>query len=86
MTPELAVYRYSESKLLEYLRKKTARLAEPRVSELSKTVVRSLAKDGLMDDGKEELLQRMLYVSLRGQTSPLNMFTVGRGLDQGGVQ
>ncbi|KZV69958.1 hypothetical protein PENSPDRAFT_608011 [Peniophora sp. CONT] len=57
VTPELAVFRYSESKLLEYLRKKTARLAEPRVSEISKTIVRSLAKDGLMDDGKEELLQ-----------------------------
>ncbi|VDC01652.1 unnamed protein product [Peniophora sp. CBMAI 1063] len=57
VTPELAVYRYSEGKVVEYLRKKTARLAEPRVSELSKTVVRSLAKDALMEDGKEELLQ-----------------------------
>lgn len=67
MTPDLSVFRYSESKLLGYLRKKAARLAEPRVSELSKTLVRTLAKDGLMDDGKEELLQRTLYSFFRSK-------------------
>lgn len=63
------MYRYSETKLLEYMRKKATRLAEPRVNELSKTVVRSLAKDGLMEDGKEELLQRALFYPLISQFS-----------------
>ncbi|KAL5528499.1 hypothetical protein ACEPAF_7635 [Sanghuangporus sanghuang] len=53
---DLVVFRYSHSKLLEYLIKKANRLGKgPTVPE-SRTLERELAKDGLMDDGKEELL------------------------------
>jgi hypothetical protein len=58
ITPEIVVYRYSTPKLVEYLRVKVARLVASGALETSKMVIRSLAKDGLMDDGKEDLLQR----------------------------
>jgi ribonuclease H2 subunit B len=51
------VYRYSPTKVLEYLRIKVARLARPEVFERSRTLIRGLAKDGLMEDGKEDLLE-----------------------------
>ncbi|EPQ57284.1 hypothetical protein GLOTRDRAFT_115274 [Gloeophyllum trabeum ATCC 11539] len=56
ITPEIVVYRYSQAHLVEYLRKKVARLSRPEVFESSRTLIRGLAKDGLMDDGKEHLL------------------------------
>ncbi|TFK54172.1 hypothetical protein OE88DRAFT_1675650 [Heliocybe sulcata] len=56
ITPEIVVYRYSQAQLLEYLRKKVARLSQPQVFESSRTLIRGLAKDGLMEDGKEHLL------------------------------
>ncbi|KAI0051890.1 hypothetical protein FA95DRAFT_1675650 [Auriscalpium vulgare] len=57
LTPEIAVFRYSEEKTTEYLRAKVARLANLDVLERSRTIVRGLAKDGLMEDGKEALLE-----------------------------
>jgi len=57
VTPEIVVYRYSLPKLVEYLRVKVTRLAATEILECSRTLVRGLAKDGLMDDGKEELLE-----------------------------
>jgi len=51
------VYRLSVQKIVEYLRFKVARLATPNILEVSRTLVRGLAKDGLMEDGKENLLQ-----------------------------
>ncbi|KZT26700.1 hypothetical protein NEOLEDRAFT_1240767 [Neolentinus lepideus HHB14362 ss-1] len=56
ITPDIVVYRYSQSQLVEYLRKKVSRLSQPEVVESSRTLIRGLAKDGLMDDGKEHLL------------------------------
>jgi len=53
------VYRFSPSKVIEYLRIKVARLATPEAFEGSRTLVRGLAKDGLTEDGKEDLLQGM---------------------------
>ena len=61
VTPELSVYRYSEDKLLAYLKIKVERLAKPSVSELSRSVTRSLARDGLMEDGKEGILEGTLF-------------------------
>ena len=55
---ELTVYRYSEDKVMEYLQAKVSRLSKDVVTEKSRTIIRSLAKDGIMDDGKEDLLGR----------------------------
>jgi hypothetical protein len=57
ITEEITVYRYSQERTLEYLRVKVARLSEPKTLEISKSITRSLAKDGLMEDGNEELLK-----------------------------
>ncbi|RDX55099.1 hypothetical protein OH76DRAFT_1397456 [Lentinus brumalis] len=57
ITPEITVYRYSPERVQSYLRSKVARLSHPDVSEFSRTLTRSLAKDGLLEDGKEELLK-----------------------------
>lgn len=58
VTTELTVYRYSEDKMMEYLQTKVSRLSKAAVAEKSRTIIRSLAKDGMMDDGKEDLLER----------------------------
>ena len=58
ITPELKVYRYSEDKMIEYLQAKVTRLSRHEVVEKSRTLIRNFAKDGLMDDGKEDLLAR----------------------------
>ncbi|KAI9463581.1 ribonuclease H2, subunit B [Lactarius psammicola] len=57
ITPELKVYRYSEDKVIEYLQAKVTRLSRHEVVEKSRTLIRNFAKDGLMDDGKEDLLE-----------------------------
>lgn len=57
ITDEITVYRYSHDVVLENLKGKVGRLSDPRVAEMSRTLIRSLAKDDLMDDGKEELLE-----------------------------
>ncbi|KAI1794130.1 ribonuclease H2, subunit B [Ganoderma leucocontextum] len=57
ITAEVVVYRYSAERVQTYLRTKVARLSHKDVSELSRTLTRSFAKDGLMDDGKEDMLQ-----------------------------
>ncbi|KAG1770504.1 ribonuclease H2, subunit B [Suillus occidentalis] len=57
ITDEITVYRYSHDVVLENLKGKVGRLSDPRVAEMSRTLIRSLAKDGLMDDEKEELLE-----------------------------
>ncbi|KAH9176386.1 Ydr279p protein family-domain-containing protein [Lactarius sanguifluus] len=57
ITPELKVYRYSEDKVIEYLQAKVTRLSRHEVVEKSRTIIRNFAKDGLMDDGKEDLLE-----------------------------
>ncbi|KAI9062893.1 hypothetical protein FKP32DRAFT_1592877 [Trametes sanguinea] len=56
VTPEITVFRYSSERALEYLRAKVLRLSDRSISELSKTINRNLAKDGLFEDGKEALL------------------------------
>ncbi|KAI0318395.1 ribonuclease H2, subunit B [Amylostereum chailletii] len=61
IAPEITVYRWSEDKAIEYLQSKVARLSTQAVCEISRTITRSLAKDGLMDDGKEQVLQRTFH-------------------------
>ena len=53
----LPVFRFSEDKLIAYLRRKVERLARPSASELSRTITRGLARDGLMEDGREERMR-----------------------------
>ncbi|KAG6829560.1 hypothetical protein H0H87_010892 [Tephrocybe sp. NHM501043] len=57
ISPDIVVYRLSEAKVSDYLRTKVARLTAPDALEVSKSSIRTLAKDGLMEDGKEALLQ-----------------------------
>jgi ribonuclease H2 subunit B len=57
ITSDIHVYRFSIQKLVEYLRVKVERIATPEVFECCKTLIRGLAKQGLMEDGKEALLQ-----------------------------
>lgn len=57
ITPEIVVYRFSSQKLVEHLRTKVSRLSNRDVFEGSRTLIRGLARDGLMEDGKEELLE-----------------------------
>jgi hypothetical protein len=48
--------------LVGYLKKKVTRLVEANDFRESLTVVRLLAKDGLMEDGKETLLKGERYL------------------------
>ena len=52
------VYRYSKEKAIQYLRRKVDRLCKAQEVEKARTIIRILARDGLMDDGKESLLER----------------------------
>lgn len=61
ITSEIVVYRISLPRILEYLQAKVVRLATSEVLEISRTTIRGLAKDGLMEDGKETLLQGKLH-------------------------
>ncbi|KAJ4001600.1 ribonuclease H2, subunit B [Lentinula boryana] len=54
---DIIVYRFSSTKFIEYLKLKVENLLKADVIEGSKTLMRSLAKDGLMEDGNEDLLQ-----------------------------
>lgn len=58
ITAEITVFRYSSEKLTQELRKKAATLSTPRIMEMSRCLVRSLAKDALMEDKHEDLLER----------------------------
>ena len=78
ITSEIVVYRFSVPKLIEYLRTKVARIATPETFECCKTLIRGLAKQGLMEDGKEDLLQcENCYSSLCSET-PKDFMPVGR--------
>lgn len=57
ITAEITVFRYSSEKLTQELRKKVAVISTPRITEMSKSLVRSLAKDALMEDKNEDLLE-----------------------------
>lgn len=65
ITPEITVYRYSSERVMETLKAKVVRLNTTAMFEGSKTLIRALARDGLMDDGKEDLLECRL--SIRAQ-------------------
>ncbi|EKM54493.1 uncharacterized protein PHACADRAFT_123606 [Phanerochaete carnosa HHB-10118-sp] len=65
ITEELTVYRYSPDVVVENLRKKVMRLNSQPMFEASKTLTRALARDGLMDDGKDGILEGKLMGRLR---------------------
>lgn len=83
---ELTVYRYSEDKVLEYLQAKVSRLSKDVVTEKSRTIIRSLAKDGIMDDGKEDLLGRRIQLNNVASASRADRLLSRSGSHQGGVQ
>lgn len=56
ITAEITVFRYSQERLLEQLTKKVAALATPRITEISRSLIRGLARNELMEDKHEELL------------------------------
>lgn len=58
ITEDITVFRFSPQRVVEYLRSKVERLSTAETVEVSRTMVRNLARDGLMDDGKEEFLKR----------------------------
>ncbi|KAJ3923958.1 ribonuclease H2, subunit B [Lentinula edodes] len=62
LPPDIMVYRFSPTKYVEYLKLKVLKLLEANVIEGSRTLVRSLAKDGLMEDGNEKLLEVAQYL------------------------
>ncbi|KAF8973124.1 ribonuclease H2, subunit B [Flammula alnicola] len=55
ISSEIVVYRYSPTKFMEYMRSKVAHLSKSAALDGSRTLIRSLAKDGLMEDGQEAL-------------------------------
>ncbi|KAF5370784.1 hypothetical protein D9758_001908 [Tetrapyrgos nigripes] len=57
ITPEITVWRYSPTKVVDYLRNKVSALLNAGVLDGSRTLIRALAKDGLMEDGNEKLLE-----------------------------
>ncbi|EDR11891.1 uncharacterized protein LACBIDRAFT_313799 [Laccaria bicolor S238N-H82] len=63
VTQGIVVYRYSPSRVIDYLRRKVVRLETSGALDVSRTILRTLAKDGLLEDGNEELLKRELSVT-----------------------
>ncbi|KIK67208.1 hypothetical protein GYMLUDRAFT_238529 [Collybiopsis luxurians FD-317 M1] len=55
--PDIIVYRFSYTKLVQYLQLKVQNLINSGLIDGSRTLVRNLAKDGLMEDGNEKLLE-----------------------------
>ncbi|KAF9075437.1 ribonuclease H2, subunit B [Rhodocollybia butyracea] len=55
--PDITVYRFSPTKLTNYLKLKVENLVSSGVIDSSRSLVRSLAKNGLMEDGHEKLLE-----------------------------
>lgn len=45
------------------MRAKVARLEKSIALDASRTMIRSLAKDGLMEDGREDLLRRTAFLT-----------------------
>ncbi|KAH0827552.1 hypothetical protein J3R83DRAFT_4273 [Lanmaoa asiatica] len=73
ITTDITVFRYSSEKLIQELRKKAVTLSTTRITELSRCLVRSLAKDALMEDKNEDLLElgrTKLACELLGQYLP----------------
>ena len=66
ITEDITVYRYSQERTLKYLRSKVLRLSEPKTLEISRSIIRDLAKDGLMEDGNEELLKGSYILLFEG--------------------
>ena len=56
VTAEIAVYRYSATCVQDYLKGKVTRLSGHHISEMSRTITRNFARDGLLDEGKETVL------------------------------
>lgn len=57
----ISVYRFSQEKFISYLMKKVARLRNAEIQDGSRTLIRVLAKNGLLDEGNEQLLECKLY-------------------------
>jgi ribonuclease H2 subunit B len=60
VTEELSVYRFSYLKLMQSISAKVAHLSQPSVFDAYPSLQRQLAKNGLLDEGKDELRQGVL--------------------------
>ncbi len=65
MASDITVYRFSPTKVVDYVRKKVDHMSSFPVIEMSRSITRNLAKDGLLDDGKEKLLAGLFQVVLK---------------------
>ncbi|KAJ8454006.1 hypothetical protein ONZ45_g19474 [Pleurotus djamor] len=54
---DLTVYRYSPEKVMELLKRKVDALRSSQEFEANPTIIRGLAKNGLMEDGFEKVLE-----------------------------
>ncbi|KAL4074167.1 ribonuclease H2, subunit B [Scleroderma citrinum] len=73
ITAEIIVFRYSQKKLIDQLEEKVRALARPQIAEMSRCLIRGLAKDALMEDKHEDLLdlgRTRLACDLLGQYLP----------------
>ncbi|KAK7687046.1 hypothetical protein QCA50_009546 [Cerrena zonata] len=57
ISSEISVFRYSPECVLQYLQGKVAKLSDSKLLESSQTIVRSLAREGLMEENNEALLK-----------------------------
>lgn len=65
ITEDIVVYRFSEAKTTDYMKQKVSRLAAHSVLDDSKTITRSFAREGLTDDGKEDILKSTSLFAFR---------------------
>jgi len=63
--------------VIDYLRRKVIRLETSGVLDVSRTILRTLAKDGLLEDGNEELLKREFCATSVDKLLTKLLFTVG---------
>ena len=64
------MFRFSQSKLVEMLQRKVARLAEPTIFARSQILCRGLAKDGLMQIDINPVVQENSTQSADNSTQP----------------
>ena len=63
--------------MIDYLRRKVIRLETSGALDVSRTILRTLAKDGLLEDGNEELLKRGLSATPVAKSLTKHLSTVG---------
>ncbi|KAF9529176.1 ribonuclease H2, subunit B [Crepidotus variabilis] len=57
LSPDIVVYRHSTDRVIKYLRSKVLHLEKAPAFLASKMLTRNLAREGLMEDGQEDMLK-----------------------------